>query len=244
MTPKIAWRDDTGGVVEQALRHADSSDLLDCQPFRRPSHYRGQRNRPGEYWATTMGAHVIYESRHELLRLQIADRSADVTAIAAQPFCLAYIDRNGKDRRHIPDYMLRHRNGEVVIVNVKPPDWLRRARAPHDPDFPAISHVFAARGWRHELWTGVTAVLAANIRLLAGYRRPWTIDQPISDAAVAACNAGDTIGSLERRLAADHAPRLVRPAVLHAIWMQRLMTDLSTPLEPHSVLRRPGMSGG
>jgi hypothetical protein len=238
MDASITYRTDTGEMVDSPLSSVDSAAVFAGRPIRTPASYRGQRHYPGEYWTATTGSHVLYESRLELLRLQLADFDPTVSAIAAQPFCLAYTDRRCATRKHIPDYLLRRRNGEIVVVNVKPPDWPRRARAPHHPDFTAIATALAARGWDHELWTGVDAALAANVRLLSGYRRPWTVDDGVVADALRAHRAGDTIAALEARLNDRYHPQVIRPALLHAMWCQQLRADLTAPLGGDTPLER------
>ena len=50
-------------------------------PVRIPPSYAGQSNYPGVFWSATMRAHVVYESRLELLWLWLADFDPDVVRI-------------------------------------------------------------------------------------------------------------------------------------------------------------------
>ncbi len=243
MDTKIRYRDSRGEIVDALLRTIDTASLFEGAPIRVPASYHGQRHHPGEYWTATTRTHVLYESRLELLRLQLADFDPTVVAIAAQPFCLEYIDRDARPRKHIPDYLLRRRNGEVVVVNVKPPDWNRRPRAPHRPDFDAIDESLGSRGWGHELWTGVDLVVATNVRFLAGYRRSASVSADLVDRVVEAWQLGDTIGALESRLSRDYSKPAVRPALLHALWLQHLQTDLTVWIDHTSVLTNPTREG-
>ena len=57
-------------------------------PWRTVRSYVGQKHYSGAYWTSTLGDHVIYESRLELANLISADFDGGVKKIAAQPFML------------------------------------------------------------------------------------------------------------------------------------------------------------
>ncbi|WP_338781007.1 transposase [Streptomyces sp. DG1A-41] len=86
-----------------------------------------------------MGDHVIYESRLELGRLLFADFDPAVQYVVAQPFLLK-ADIDGKDRRHIPDYLLLTDDGPVV--DVKPTNSM-----PKTPLGGSPSRVVKPRMW-------------------------------------------------------------------------------------------------
>ncbi|MGH7734035.1 MAG: TnsA-like heteromeric transposase endonuclease subunit [Gemmatimonadales bacterium] len=130
---------------------------------------RSTPREPGWYWSATTGGHVICESRLELARLLLADFDPDVVAIAAQPFLLR-AQAGGRVRRHVPDFLLIHAGRTVRVVNVKPAARLADPVAAEALAWPG--ELFEARGWGHEIWTGADRVFLANVRFLAGYRRP------------------------------------------------------------------------
>src|SRR6266581_7243202 len=72
--------------------------------------------------------------------------------------------------RHVPDFLLVHADKSVRVVNVKSAGKLA------DPQIAEalawLGDLFEAHGWQHEIWTGADPVLLANVRFLAGYRRP------------------------------------------------------------------------
>lgn len=128
--------------------------------------YRGQKHYSGTYWSSSVGGHVIYESRLELGRLILADFDPAVQHIVTQQFLLrASVDR--KLRKHIPDYLLVTDTGPVVM-DVKP------ARRLADPKvaftFEWTRELVEARGWRYEVATEPIAAELENIRFLAGYQ--------------------------------------------------------------------------
>ena len=120
---------------------------------------------------------MVYESRLELARLLLADFDPQVAAIAAQPFCDGAVGR--PERRHAPDFLLIGRTARVRVVNVKPADQLA---VPKVADALAwAGEVFAARGWRHEIWSGTEPVVLADVRFLAGDRFAGRVDPALAD---------------------------------------------------------------
>lgn len=88
----------------------------------------------------------------------------------------------------------------------------------------------AKRGWGFEVWSGVDAVVLENVRFLAGYRRPHTLDTKLLPLAMEAAHRSDTISEVEHALRPAASVVAARPAVLHLLWVGALVTDLSTPL--------------
>lgn len=233
-----------------------SEMLYAAEPWRTFRWYMGQKHYSGTYWSSTQSDHVIYESRLELARLWYADFDRDVTAIVAQPFLLR-ADVDGALRRHIPDYLLATGKGSLV-VDVKPRH--RVAKPEHAFTFTWTREAVESKGWRYEVWSEPPDVELANVQFLAGYRRDWLFDpdltEEIRDQAVDEEPPQDrlfdpavldevrervvedgTLGEAFGCLPGRPAP-LVRAAVLHLLWKQLWLTDLSVPLSARSVLRR------
>jgi len=208
-------------------------ELEDAAAWRTFRWCHGQRHYSGTYWSSTVGGHIIYESRLELAHLLFSDFDMGVRQIVAQPFLLrASVD--GKLRKHIPDYLLITDTGPVV-VDVKP------ARRLTDPKvaftFEWTRELVEARGWRYEVATEPVAVELANVRFLAGYRRGWLFRSEL----LAQLQEKDLDGSLLvdaiRCLPAEPVHH-VRSALLHLLWRQELLIDLSEPLSGRTELRR------
>ncbi|WP_405812560.1 TnsA-like heteromeric transposase endonuclease subunit (plasmid) [Streptomyces sp. NBC_01520] len=230
--------------------------LYAAEPWRTFRWYMGQKHYSGTYWSSTQSDHVIYESRLELARLWYADFEPDVTAIVAQPFLLR-ADVGGVLRRHIPDYLLATTAGPLV-VDVKPRH--RAARPEHMFTFAWTREAVESKGWRYEVWSEPPDIELANVRFLAGYRRDWLFepdlaeeihdevadeeppparlfDPAILDEVRDRVVEGETLGEAFGCLPGRPAP-LVRAAVLHLLWKQQWLTDLSIRLSDRSVLRR------
>jgi hypothetical protein len=103
------------------------------------------------------------------------------------------------------------------------PRWRRR--------WPGRGELFEVRGWGHEVWTGADPVLLANVRFLAGYRRPGMPPDTVTAAVLGEIGPGERIGRLLDRLE-DGWPRpAAKTAVLRLLWQRRVSTDLSRPLD-------------
>jgi hypothetical protein len=235
-TASVSYRraDDLSEVAREWIA-AGVDELASAAPWRAFRWHRGQRHYSGTYWSSTAGSHVIYESRLELARLLFADFDMRVREIVAQPFLLrASVDR--KPRKHIPDYLLITDTGPVV-VDVKP------ARRLTDPKvaftFEWTRELVEARGWRYEVATEPIAVELENVRFLAGYRRDWLF-RPELLAQLREKNLdGSPLADAFKCLPWEPIHH-VKAAVLHLLWRQELLIDLSQPLGGRTELRRPG----
>ncbi|MGW2654389.1 TnsA-like heteromeric transposase endonuclease subunit [Streptomyces sp. NPDC001478] len=229
--------------------------LYAAEPWRIFRWYMGQRHYSGSYWSSTQADHVIYESRLELARLWYADFDRDVTAIVAQPFLLR-AELGGVLSRHIPDYLMAT-TARPLVVDVKPRH--RVSRPEHAFTFAWTREAVESRGWRYELWSEPPDAELANVRFLAGYRRDWLFepelteergDEPVDEEPpperlfdpVIVDEVRDRVvdgETLEEAFAClpGRPDPLVRAAVLHLLWKQQRLTDLSVPLSALSVLR-------
>lgn len=180
-----------------------------------------------------MGGHVIYESCLELARLLLADFDRDVAAIAAQPFLLQ-ARVAGTARRHVPDFLLAHEDGSVRVVNVKPAGKL--AELPIAEALVWPGRLIEGHGWQYEIWSGAHPVLLANLRFLAGYRRPGLLPEQLLEDVLAAVRPGDTIGRVISRASGARRPGEVKAAVLTLLWQQHLATDLHSHLDADSAV--------
>jgi hypothetical protein len=213
------------------MRQATEDMFRDVLPWRTFRWYYGQQHYSGSYWASTMSAHVVYESRLELARLLMADFDASVNHIVAQPFMMQ-MPIGGKMRRHVPDYLLLA-DGGPVVVDVKPAELL---------DDPAVAETFDwvravvdSLGWSFEVASEQPRVMMDNVRFLAGYRRrAWVNELALSQLRTRKLD-GASVG--EAIHDTHGAKPLVRAALLHMLWTRELLTDLSKVLSSTSILR-------
>ena len=233
LQPPVTVRDEAGELVDRPLHELTSDVLCRALPYRTFRWYRGQRHYSGSYWSSTNCAHVIYESRLELARLLMADFDTSVTKIVAQPFLLR-VRVDGKMRRHIPDYCLLTRDAPIV-VDVKPSE--RMAKPMVRATFAWTRDLMESIGWRFEAANEMPAALLANVRFLSGFRRTEGISQP----CLADLRALDVDGTEFRDVMrmVPHPEPLVRAPILHLLWKQELVADLTDVLDSKTVLRRP-----
>jgi hypothetical protein len=191
-------------------------------PVRAFPSFRGQVSFPGLYYAATMDAHVGFESWLERDVAMMLDFDPAVVAFSSQPFWLAW-EQDGR-RRHAPDYFARLADGGGVVIDVRPDDRI----GPRDAEaFAAAECACREVGWLFRRTAGPGAVLAANVRWLAGYRHRR-------------CYRGDIAGVLAgvfaepkplmagAREAGD--PVAVLPVLYYLLWKQMLVTDVTAGL--------------
>ncbi len=216
-----------GQVARRSLDGLRALEVVAGRPWRAARSVRGQRHFPGFYWSATMGRHVLYESRLELAWLLCADFDPTVVGISAQPFGLR--SRVGdRLRRHVPDFLWLRADGSAGVANVKP------AAALADPEVAEAlawpGRLVEAHGWEYQVWSGDDPVYLANLRFLAGYRRPGLISDALVDEVFAAVRPGDRFATVTSRLGNVASPMGIRAALLRLLWLRRLSADLRRPL--------------
>jgi hypothetical protein len=229
----VAYRPAVGEERSLAAERVASAALFQAVPWRSFRWYFGQRHYSGTWWSPTMRDHVIYESRLELSRLQLADFDPCIRRIIAQPFMLtAMVD--GRPRRHILDYLWDADSGPVVV------DVVRIERL-HHPDVALLCkwtrQVIESLGWDYRVLSEPPSVHLANVAFLAGYRRDWLIRREILEEMRSRTTdlTGMSIADAEREFVVHPNP-LVRPALMHLLWRHELAVDLDKPLRPSTVL--------
>jgi hypothetical protein len=157
-------RSEDGTQIDRPLAALRADQVLGGKPWRMVRNRRGQRHFSGFYWAATTGGFVVYESRLELARLLLADFDPAVVGIAAQPLRLQACV-GGQTRWHVPDFLLKHADHSVTVLNVKPASRLADPKIAEALSWPA--RLIEDHGWAHEIWTGegMESVLA-NVRFL------------------------------------------------------------------------------
>ncbi|MEU7663891.1 TnsA-like heteromeric transposase endonuclease subunit [Streptomyces lincolnensis] len=232
-TGMVSLRQLDGTAIEKPLKHLRPAQAARAKPWRTFRNRHGQKHHSGYYWCATTGGHIIYESRLELARLMLADFDPEVVEIAAQPFRIR-ARVAGRDRRHVPDYLLVRADRSVTVVNVKPASQLAKPEIAEALAWPA--KLIENHGWAHEIWSGEDPVYLANVRFLASQRRDGLVADEVLEAALAEAVRGVTIRELTLRLQTSWAPALLKPAVLKLLWQQRITTDLRRHLDGDSMV--------
>ncbi|MCP2353008.1 hypothetical protein HD597_000028 [Nonomuraea thailandensis] len=195
--------------------------------------FRGQRNFPGWWWSATTGEHVGYESWVERDVLMVMDFDQDIVAFASQPFWLTWA-ADDRVRRHAPDYFARTRDGQGLVVDVRPDDRVD----------PAASEAFAAMGraceevgWKFHRTGGPAPVLRSNLRWLAGYRHRRCYQEELAQDLLHVFRAPTAL----LRGAQQVGDQLMTlPVLYHLLWTGHLTTDLEfSVLGPAAIVRAP-----
>ena len=173
----VSLRMADGGEASFPLRQVQGRQVIAAVPWRkravpaaRPTTRATSGRRPG--------GHVIYESRLELARLLLADFDRDVTAIAAQPFLLQ-ARVAGRLAGMCRTSCWRTRTSRCWWSTSSRPASSRTRGPPRR--WPGRGGWSRRHGWEYEIWSGADPVLLANVRFLAGYRRPGLLPETLLD---------------------------------------------------------------
>lgn len=230
---KISYKAADGGVVTGPWGDITADAIACGLPWRTFPWYLGQRNYSGLYWCATQSALVGYESRLELSRLMLADFDTTVTAIASQPCQMRWMVGASRVRR-IPDYLVCTRSGPLIID-------VKSARALQNPEIAGVldttRRMVEACGWRYEIASEPAKVEFTNVRFLAGYRRAELFEpELVSGIRESVLEAGEvSVGDVVA--SAPHPKRATLPALMHLLWRQVFVFDLSRRLCPATVIR-------
>jgi hypothetical protein len=212
----------------EAAREVAFEECLPVRPLRaRP----GKRLAPGWWWSATTGRLVHYGSAAARLHVMLLDRDPRVRAISARPVELRW-SRDGRDRAHICDLMVRLTGGAAVLADCTTrPALSRRQRSTAQ----AVGHACRAAGWQYWVLGPVDPVYQRNVTSLAGYRhRRYRGTQ---DLACAVRDAFAADKPLADGVAEIGDPMRVLPAVFHALWCGELTADLGVPMHEQMLLR-------
>ena len=222
-TFEVEFAGSAGGCCRGPLGELWSTPFERVAPVRSFPSFRGQVSCPGFYYAATMDAHVGFESWLERDVAMMLDFDPAVVMFSSQPFWLIW-EQDGEQRRHVPDYFARLADGTGVVVDVRPDDRIERRDA---EAFAATGRACREAGWLFRRTAGPGAVLAANVRWLAGYRHRR-------------CYRGEVAGLLAgvfaepkplmagAREAGD--PLGVLPVLYHLLWTRVLSADVTAGL--------------
>lgn len=139
--------------------------LEDTSPMRSFPDYPGKRNYSGSFYSAVTGGHVVFESLFERSVLMVLEYDTDVVAVAAQPVGIRW---PGEQRRpRVPDFFLRYRSGEGVLVDARPAELIDdRARR----SFEATAQVCAQAGLGYRVVSDLPVALRRNLMFLANFR--------------------------------------------------------------------------
>lgn len=224
---------DGADLVATTLGLISSQEVISGEPVRLPPSYKGQRNFPGLFWLATTHKTVVYESLLELDRLWTADFDPHTIRIATQPLQLQ--GRDGAHlRRHVPDMLLEHSNGNFTLVDVKPASRLSDKRV--QDQFTWTARLCKAKGWSYEVWSGADPVLMRNLRFIAVGRRAQFLHPTLLDELEPLGHPEMTIAQVEQTATGLADAHTIRMAALALLWSNRWHVNLTKPISAYSQL--------
>jgi len=219
-----------GRRVVSSVEEAADQPYEEASPVRAIPAYRGQRSLPGWWWSATTGSHVVFESWVERHHIMEFDRTPGVRGISGQPFALAWAGEGLRRRSHVPDLFVRYGDGRAAVVDCRPAD-----RA--DEEFYRVAAITAGVcervGWEYLLAGEPEPVRAANLRWLAGYRRPYVRVGSIAERLLAAVASPVPLLELAESVG---DPVAVLPTLFHLLWADALHVDLRRPMRDDTVV--------
>lgn len=135
-------------------------------------------------------------------------------------------------RRHAPDFFARLVDGGGLVVDCRPAERVDAGAAA----FTAMGRACETAGWEYRLATELDPVRVTNLRWLAGYRHSRCRGDASLSAAV--CSAFWSPAPLLAQAGSVGDPIAVLPVVFHLLWQGLLVTDLSRPLNDHTLVGR------
>jgi hypothetical protein len=231
---EVAYKVPDGDIKLMPWSDVDPYAVAAGRPWRQFPWYVGQRNYSGMYWSATETGLVGYESLLELSRLILADFDRASKRIVSQPFHITA--RVGAERlSRVPDYLVLTDTAPLII------DVTRRERL-EDPKYRHIfdltRRVVEWRGWKYELAHDPPRVEYANVRFLAGYRRPWLFDDKVLTEVRCVAEGLDEPSVNEIVTGTGYPKRTSLPALMHLLWRQdHLTVDINRRLSPLTVVR-------
>jgi len=234
---EVMFLDETGCRRREPLSACWDRPFEAAAPVRSFPSVKDAVNWPGYWWSATNGRHVGYESWVECDVAMMLDFDPAVTAFSSQPFWLYWPGGKGQ-RRHAPDFFARLADGSGVVVDVRPDDQVDESAA---EAFTVTAQACAEAGWEFRRTGGPPAVLAADVRWLAGYRHPRCRRTGVARELLRVFGEPAPLLAGARE-AGD--PIAVLPVLYHLLWRHDLDTDLAgAVLGPRSLVRSARVSG-
>ncbi|MGR6977515.1 TnsA-like heteromeric transposase endonuclease subunit [Mycobacteroides abscessus] len=205
-----------------------------AEPILSESAYKGQRRFSGEWWCTTTANHIPFRSWVHRDFLIYADYCASVIGISARPFMFWFDSAHSGRRCHSPDFFLRLRDGQAVVIDVQS---TKSVQAGPEEVFAATAELCRLVGWTYIRTGEQPRIQSANLRWLAGYSRSHSRRGDIATEISAHLHQvhQSTIGALAEEIG---DPVIVLPTLYHLMWHQLVGVDpfkqlltLKTPIE-------------
>lgn len=198
-----------------------------ADPVRKFPAWRGRKHYDGAYWLASVGHSVPFESLTERSCLLELDRRGDVALVASQPMWIRWGEPGRSE--HVPDFFARTVDGDALLIDVKPAQFLDDEAVRAQFDRTAV--LAEDLGWTYLVYPGASMVRDANLRFLMRYRgQGWRdhlgqFDSAGVEGSIA--EVAERMGGGERGLARCY----------YLLWNGRLSVDLERPLSLRSMIR-------
>lgn len=199
-------------------------ELYLARQLRTGNRYKQLRNYHGLYFFSQTGCHVWHESLLEATTLKWLDMHEEITAIAAQPFELAF--KNGL--RHTPDYLALHADHRQTVIDVKPSKYIEseRFRIQAAQTRAACERV----GWGYEVFGSLPKQVEANLSWVAAFKHfGYFPGLEASHRLLASLSNPLPLIDAVRGLGLPHIPT-ARSGLYHLIWIGLIVVDLTAPI--------------
>lgn len=232
----------TPAALIKVTRHPDLfPDLLPqvqetFQIRRSRSASRGwQAKLPSRKLQRTVRARSLLEQR----ALERCEIDGDVIRYCEQPITVTYLDNDGVERKHTPDFYYE----TAAIRSFVEVKWESDARKPkNEARWPAIAAAVNALGLRYEVLTErhiLRRPAADNVAELLRHRRAEPLPIAARDAVLAILRQGpapitDVVALI---------PNLEKASFYRGIVDGWFCVNLDASLGPHSILRLPSSAG-
>lgn len=197
--------------------------LDDLVPVRRKRSHVGAPNFSGLHFHATLRRHVWFESRLEQQFVELTECDDTIVCVVSQPMRLHWVD--GHLRTHVPDYLVRHRDGRLRVVNVRPPERV----ADSGGVFDLVDKLAASIGIEAEVFVGLSDDARDELSFLHRFR--------LADPTTADFNASEPV--TPRWVYEQHDPALAA-AMWTAIAHGHLVAVDGTSFDDDTILVAAG----
>jgi hypothetical protein len=78
----------------------------------------------GKFFSAKNSTHFTYRSSYELRFYEVLEQDSNVVNYIAEGFSLPYVDSMNTKREYIPDLLVLHTDGSIIVYEVKPSEML------------------------------------------------------------------------------------------------------------------------
>lgn len=214
---------------ESASGDLTSLAIETAVPIRRFYSWKGKRNYEGEWWSSTVGGHVKFESLLEREFLMVADYTSETVSISSQPLALLWPRGTEGQKSHVPDFFCRLSSGDGRLIDVKHPDRVEKAAG----QFAMTREICEQIGWQYEVFTGLLPNQMQSLRWISGYRQDRYAPRAEDGAEIleAFSTPMPLQNGIRRASRKRGKPReLILANVYHLLWHRLLSANMNAPL--------------